>query len=381
MTLLEVLTVSLAGAPRGFARLSATVAGLTAAVILVAPPAAAQFVTQLPRPMSDSAAAELERNQLAFDALRDSITQREHGRCRRESSNDPAARRRCEHAVHAKHAALELVAARVARERRDACDRSFHAVDSLQACLDAIDSVQLARRTAGFQFWDAYLLFPRARRQLSGLYGNGLRVFSGFTANVSDKDVLLLTDLVSGAVGLFPFGITHATVVSSADSQPNLSADTVRRATENVLELMNNGGALSLRFQYPIAALGGANVKHSVSAYVQGGLLGPLGTPESVQGSAAGVLEYVAGIAIRRPDETAALLGELVVGVRLGVAGTLAGPVLTGVDPDRSFGFYQVGIGLQQSGALRLSILINHVTRRASAQFVPDVILNLSALR
>jgi len=359
------------------------VSAFSVSLLLAPVRVAGQFVTLLPPPMSDSSAAALQRDQLAFDALRDSLALRESTRCSAAKPTEEFNRRTCERAIDSRQLALNVWASRLAAAQRDTCTAQFPSpADSLrQECIAVIDSFRLARRKSGSRFWDTSLVLPRSRRQLRGLYGDGLRVFSGFTANVSDKEVLLLTEVVSGAVGVFPFGITHALVVSSADSQPSLSADTVRRATENVLELMNNGGALSARFQYPVLAIGGANVKHSLSAYVQAGLLGPLGQPDHAQGSGAGVVEYLTGLAIRKPDSTAVLLGELVVGVRLGVARTFSGPILQGVDQDRSFAFYQLGIGLQQSGSLRLSVLLNHVTSGASARFVPDVILNLAALR
>jgi len=353
---------------------------LSARSVLTAHPARAQFVTLLPKPMPDTAVATLQRRQVSFDSLRNLFEPQARSVCKDSAQGNVATRKQCERANDPRRMALASLANIIAATHGRSCVSRHLPADSLQSCIGAIDPMQEAR-SAGIRHWDTNLLFPHSRRQLAGLYGDGLRVFAGFTANVSDKEVLLLTDIVSGAVGVFPFGIAHAIVVSSADSQPNLSADTVRRATASVLQLLNNGGALSMRFQYPVVALGGANVKHSVSAYLQAGVLGPLGRPEQVQGSGAAVMEYMVGLAIRNPDTTAVLLGELVVGLRLGIATTLVGPIVPGVDEDRSFGFYQVGIGLQQSGALRLSVLINHVAAKASGRFVPDVILNLSALR
>jgi hypothetical protein len=359
---------------------------VSVAFLLAARAASAQFVTLLPRPMSDDSAKMVRHLAVHFDSLRDSISLWENGKCRVKFAVDPKARKQCESRIDATQAALHIVAGKLRADRGIQCESTIAATlpDAAalrQECVDAIDFTKAALREAGIRFLDTSLLLPLSQRRLGGLYGSGLRVFSAFTANISEKQILILTDVISGAVGVFPFGITHATVVSSADSQGNLSADTVRRATENVLQLMNNGGTLSARFQYPVFAYGGANTKHSASVYVQTGLVGPLGQPKQVQGSGAAVAEYLLGLAVRKPDTSAALVGELVFAGRLGYARTLGGEILPGADSDKGFGFYQLGVGLQQSGALRLSVLLNHVTSRASNAFVPVVILNLSALR
>ncbi|MGH7673782.1 MAG: hypothetical protein ACREMV_00805 [Gemmatimonadales bacterium] len=358
--------------------------GLTSALILWSHQlAAAQFVTLLPEPAADSVAKRIDSLRLRFDSLKDSVYKSQAGSCSSKFRDDPRARRRCVTSIHPERIVDSLLRRDTLQARSDYCRKVplDTLSESFAACVNAVDLERAVRLKTGRRFSEVAYLMPSSRRDLLPLYSKGLRVFSAFTANVSDEEILVMTDVVSGAVGVFPFGITHATVVSKAGREDTLADTVVQRATERVLQLLNNGGTLTARVQYPVLALGGTNIKHSASTYLQAGLLGPLGDRERIKGSVAGVVEYMVGFGIRRPDSSAALVGELILGGRAGFANTLGGPIDPGVNSDRGFRFYQLAFGLQQSGALRLSVLYSHILSRASNRFVPEVVLNFSVPR
>ena len=225
------------------------------------------------------------------------------------------------------------------------------------------------------------LLLPTSQRDYHELFDAGTSIFPRLSTALTDDNVFILTDIISGYVGVIGFGVSQMIVVSNVEAETPAGSDSVRRVTKDVLALINNGGTLSATLQYPIFAGGGANLQHGFSIYAQAGLLGPLAESDSLRFSAALVGEYARMMAIRAPDTTAALLGEVFVGIRLG-AGYVPESIWLGVNDDKLVPFLQLGLGLRQKGAFTVSVLWTWVPPgKESRAFVPKLMLGLGLQR
>ncbi len=230
-------------------------------------------------------------------------------------------------------------------------------------------------------------VFTKGRAGLEGLYASvgNLSLLSKFAANLRDDQAFVQTDVISGAMGVLPFAISTAVVVARGDtaivSGGGAKLDTVQGPRSALTRLINNGGSLTARLVFPIAFDRGATHAFGASLSVEGGLLGPLGKTDSLKGSSTQVLEAVTKWAIRKPDSSAAEVGELFIGWRLGNAWS-DGAIAPGISSRRSLRFTQVAIGLQTGGSIGLSVLYSLPIKAAElTRFVPRLVLNLSAVR
>ncbi|MGH7460075.1 MAG: hypothetical protein ACREMA_03480 [Longimicrobiales bacterium] len=209
------------------------------------------------------------------------------------------------------------------------------------------------------------------------LYGEAgdLRLLSKFAANVREDQIFVLTDVISGVVGIFPFAISSASIVTKDDSA------SVPGLTSELTRLMNNGGSIAARLGAPLFASIGTNVRTAFSLYTQGGLLGDLSQTDSLNASGAFVLEGIGGFAIRKPDGHAEYLGDVLIGARLARAWRDApfGPAPIDM---KSFGYMQLVVGLTQGeGRLGVSVLITRAFNKDLDGRIHRMVVNLSAIR
>jgi hypothetical protein len=209
------------------------------------------------------------------------------------------------------------------------------------------------------------------------LYGEAgdLRLLSKFAANLRDDQIYVLTDVISGVVGIFPFAISTASIVTREDSTavPGLASDLTR--------LINNGGSIAARLGAPLFASIGTNVRTAITVYTQGGLLGQLAQSDSLSASGAFVLEGIGGFAIRKPDGNAAYLGDVIVGARLARAWKDS-PLGPAPLDRKSFGYIQLAIGLTQGeGKLGVSVLLTNAFDKHVDGQIRRIVVNLSAIR
>jgi hypothetical protein len=208
-------------------------------------------------------------------------------------------------------------------------------------------------------------------------------------SNISEKELYVTTDVVSGLIGGLIFGVSYAAIVSNKESlatrTDTLSANAREDGFANVARLINNGGTFSARIQAPLYAGGGTVMQHSGSIYLQLGALGPMGNRDSLHFSGAAVAEWLTGFAIRDHDLVHRdAKAELVVGVRGGLGWSSGSPIVRsnrcGEGKCETLPFAQLGIGLRQGGTIGFSFLFTVVPNEFK-DFKPEVAVNLSAIR
>lgn len=395
-----------------------------AATLLLPLPAGAQFVTPIPRPLTGP---DVKRD-IVYRALQDAAVDLwiEH-RGAEDSLADrlKAVRDRQCRAVYGPR---QRAPASEASPAEIACSQSVDD-DEINAIASAIDGIQpteqeaerLAARTEGqsvelseqtrTRLTDAVPsllnypgLFPRRRADLIPYFRatnfESLSIFRQFSAQIKEDHAFVLTESISGSIGFLLFGLTYAAVAVKGDPKEitvgqdevivDVAADTVSTVTAQVTRLVNNGGTISGRFQYPILAGGGTNVQHAASIYSQLGALGPASMTDSLKFSGAVVLEYLAGLTLRSFDESDDVAGELVLGFRLGWAGSessIAPQLAAGPDPvdAKSTWFMQLGVGVAEIGGtgFKFSALLTPpwIFRDELEAFMPRAVINLAMLR
>lgn len=349
-------------------------------------PAAAQFVTPLPRPFE----AEKVKQDIIYKALRETISDI-RGRCVPTDTTIATTA-----ALVAECMAEEFLAVRASACKRvynPENDEALQYADS--ACINSVaDSVleAIARGSVEEDSIPSVVAYPGKpvlrRRDLMPLFRStgfeSLSILRQFATNIDDEQIFVISEVLSGSIGFLLFGVTYAAIVLDPDSVGNISADTVRNVTASLSRLINNGGTVTARLQYPIVAGGGTNHQHAASAYTQVGLLGPASEPDSLKASAAFVAEWVHGFTVRRTDVSDQVVAELIVGGRIGW-GWSESLIAPGVSGKKSTGFIQLGVGVARIGGegIGLSVLVTPpwLLRDELEEFVPRAVINLSMLR
>jgi hypothetical protein len=209
---------------------------------------------------------------------------------------------------------------------------------------------------------------------------DGTAFFSRFAANVSDDEAYVTTDIISGLAGRVMFGITYAAVVVK-DETGNTDAE--HRAIEsqkaNVIRMINNGGTVSARLQLPLFAVSGPTGQTASSVYSTMGLVGPTGNTDSLRFATAIVGELVTARSIRDFGLSSAVLGEVILGGRIGYA--LSEAELLGGTGDKGFPFAQFVFGLLQNDKISLSLLYTYAFEERYRGFAPKLTANFAAVR
>ncbi len=343
------------------------------AIAIVPGTLSAQFVTTLPKPRSDAvAAAAAIRGR--FDrtlphALRDSLLSP-------NAQRDSTARARLRSQLTTMQ---EAFCAKVEEE-----DPGQGA-----SCKNAIDPALIeSRHTANPSETVVYLRpqFPGFHRrgeivdylrQTSS--DDGLKLFSRFAANVSDKEAFVVSDVISGLTGRALFAVNYAAVVVKDESVDSTERKALESDKATVLRMINNGGTLAARFQFPIHAQAGPTGQSASSVYATAGLIGPLGNTDSLHFAGSVNAEFVMAMSIRDLTEAASLLGDLIIGGRVGYA--FGESRLVSTTKDRGLPFAQLAVGLRQNANITLSALITWPLDSRFRDLTPKLIVNFSAIR
>jgi hypothetical protein len=257
-------------------------------------------------------------------------------------------------------------------------------------CVDAVDARGMSERRSTAPVHQSRTVlrlkspFTRSRAEVedyvkSATGADGLRLFGSFAANVSDKEAYVLTDIISGLAGTMMFAINYAAVVVKDEAESQSERQSIESQKSNIIRMINNGGTLSGRFQFPVYARSGPTFQTSSSLYSTMGLIGPIGNTDSLRFASSVVAEVMTGLSIRDPGQTAGLLGELIAGARIGYA--FSEKELLSDTDDRGFPFAQLAIGLRQSGKVNLSALVTWPMEQKYQPFSPKLVVNFSALR
>ncbi len=230
--------------------------------------------------------------------------------------------------------------------------------------------------------------FHRNRRRAAALASylesargsSGVELFNQFTANVSNKTAYVTTDIISGVAGGTVVAVQYAAVVVKDTSPSPAQRSVIEDNTATALRMINNGGTVTGRFQYPMWAIRGITSEAAASVYGIVGVIGPAASPDSLRLSVSGVAEFMTGLTIRGPGPDGSVLGDLIAGVRGGV-GWSRSELLPG-SGERWIPYAQLAVGLRQNGKIGLSILYTWVGKPdVYRRYVPKFIVNFSAFR
>jgi hypothetical protein len=209
---------------------------------------------------------------------------------------------------------------------------------------------------------------------------DGLSLFSRFAANVSNDEAYVTSDVISGLAGRMLFAVNYAAVVVKDESG---TTEAEQREIEShkatVIRMVNNGGTLTGRFQFPMYAYSGPTSQTAASVYGTAGLIGPLGNTDSLKFAGSAVGELATALSIREISEAAGILGSLVGAVRFGYAFSES-ELLNGTG-DKGFPFAQFAVGLLQSGKISLSALYTYPLEQRYRAFAPKLTVNFAAVR
>jgi hypothetical protein len=183
----------------------------------------------------------------------------------------------------------------------------------------------------------------------------GIAVFGQFTANLSDRTAYVTTDVISGLAGGTILGIQYAAVVVKDTTHAPAARSSIEDNTATALRMVNNGGTVTARIQYPVYPGGGTTFQTASSIYGTVGVIGPIGNADSLRLSLSAVGEVMTGIAIRDAAAKGGVLGEVVIGVR-GGTGWSESELVPG-SGHKWLPFTQLAVGVRQNGKLGLSLL------------------------
>lgn len=322
----------------------------------------AQFVTPIPQPPPDSV-VQVERDQALF-----------------ARSLSPAER--------ASITSGELRAARFTVVRDSFCLR-HEAEDKRAECQAAIDEIRgdtalnprsQTKVLLGFKPPLAHDRWALEKYLEAAAGPDGLALFSRFAANVSDKEAYVTTDIITGLAGRVLFGINYAAVVVKDESG---STEAEQRAIESqeatIIRMINNGGTMTARLQFPMFAVSGPTGQTASSVYSTMGLVGPTGNTDSLRFAGSLVGELVTARSIRAFGEAAEILGQVILGGRIGYAFSEA-ELLSGTR-DKGFPFAQFVFGLLQNDKISLSLLYTYAFEQRYRGFAPKLTANFAAVR
>jgi hypothetical protein len=328
-----------------------------------AKPGTAQFVTPIPKPPPDSV-VQAEGYQAGFF-----------------SSLPPGSRDSLR--------LQQLGPDRIRELRESFCQAQEEDPDDL--CEEALDVEDIASNTTlkprthttkllGFGLPLSHNRFDLTNYLESAAGPDGLALFSRFAANISDDEAYVTTDIITGLAGRVMFGINYAAVVVKDDSGDTEAAQrAIESQKSNIIRMINNGGTITSRLQLPLVALSGPTGQTASSVYTSLGLIGPIGNTDSLKFAGTIVGELVTARSIREFGKSAGILGEVLLGGRIGYAFSEA-ELLSGTG-DKGFPFTQVVFGLLQNNKVSLSFLYTYAFEERYRAFAPKLTANFAAVR
>ena len=328
----------------------------------------AQFVTSLPKPLPDAvAAADAIRGD--FDRYLTNVLGHKPFTSDHDADQDAEALRSSE---------------------RGFCATWQWTYQTKQAvCDNAIDAERMIeRRVIAPSATEVYLKpglpFSHRRGEVtrylkSTQSGDGIRLFSRFAANVSDKEAYVVSDVISGLTGRMLFAINYAAVVVKDESSDSTTRNLAENDKATMVRMINNGGTIAARMQLPIHAQAGPTGQSASSVYATLGLIGPLGNTDSLRFAGSVNAEYAMALTIRDFSEAAGLLGDLILAGRVGYA--FSEDPLVSTSDKKGVQYAQLAIGLRQNSNITLSALVTWALSDAFKPLTPRLIVNFAAIR
>jgi hypothetical protein len=205
---------------------------------------------------------------------------------------------------------------------------------------------------------------------------------SQFSANISDKEAYVVSNLLRGLAGRLIFSADYALVVARSDSADPEVRDTIESDKANLLRAVNNGGTMVGRFAFPMYARSGATMANSAGLTISAGFLGPLAKSESPEGTQNAVIsgsgEFLGSLSVRDLLGSSKLAGDFIFGIRAGYTHSTAPLRASGGFRDVTFG--QAVFGLRQNGNMSVSGMVTLANHKFS-DLVPKFVLNFAAVR
>lgn len=266
-----------------------TSCGAILLLLCLPPTGLAQFVTPTPAPQSDLLArtGNMRRaiaplvEKIGTECLRSVEIARDPER-RTEPLAD-AELRRCR--TH------EDYVNQLSEQMESYCDRFPENSDRWEQCVEDAQNRTLAQEVLMAGDASPHPIFVPFLQGRDGLvrayrdYGE-FDLLRKFSANVREDQIFVLTDVVSGAVGVFPFGVTTATIVTKDDSDTTSNMVVVEGLTSDLTRLVSNGGSISGRLVLPVLTGMGPNARMGASVATQFGLVGDLQRTETAESDA-----------------------------------------------------------------------------------------------
>jgi hypothetical protein len=326
--------------------------------------ASAQFVTPIPRPPSDTV-IRVERNQALFyrslpDSTQDSLRRKTLSTTRIGELSESFCLRQAD------------------LEAQAQCRASLNTDTIL-----ANTSLKTQSQTKVLLPFRAPLTHDRwaLEKYLNSAAGpDGFALFSRFAANVSDDEAYVTSDIITGLAGRVMFAINYAAVVVKDETGDTEAAQrAIENQKANIIRRINNGGTMSARLQLPLFALAGTTGQTASSVYSTFGLVGPTGNTDSLRFAGSVVGELVTARTIREFGEAAGILGQVILGGRIGFAYSEA--ELLRATRDKGFPFAQLLFGLLQNDKISLSLLYTYPFEERYRGFAPKLTANFAAVR
>jgi len=202
---------------------------------------------------------------------------------------------------------------------------------------------------------------------------------SQFSANISEKEAYIVSNIIRGLTGKFIFSADYAVVVAKSEEESAARRDTIESDKANALRAINNGGTLVGRFTVPFLARSGTTGSHAFGLAGAGGLIGPIADSDETKrkGVLSGAIEGLGALAIRSLTGDSEQKAELIYGARFGHTHAF-GPIVS-ASGRRTVTFGQAVIGLRQNGTITVSGLVT-VANHGFDELVPKLVLNFVAL-
>lgn len=209
----------------------------------------------------------------------------------------------------------------------------------------------------------------RAIRKIWG--GGGLDLLGDVASTFKSDQLFVQTSIVSGGIGPVYFKASYGQLFSSAESDdPAVTPDELRSRESDVLRLVQNGGSATGRVILPLLWGGGGASQQAIGAYVNAGVVGPLGETDSLRATLGMAAEGLISFAVRNLISYE-IDADLYFGVRPGVQYVIGHDgILPG--SSRALPFAQFAGGLRVGGQSRFGIFLTWVPEDFRS-YVPDL--------
>jgi hypothetical protein len=202
--------------------------------------------------------------------------------------------------------------------------------------------------------------------------GNGVNLLSDAASTFKSDQIFVQTSIVAGGIGPVYFKASYGQLFSSEDSDdPDVTREELQDRASNVLRLIQNGGSAAARAIMPILWGGGSASQQAVGAYVNAGVVGPMGETDSLRATVGLTAEGQISFAVRNLASYE-VDADLYFGVRPGIQYVI-GP--DGIIPEsgtRALPYAQFAGGLRVGNEPLIGIFLTLVPKDFRP-YVPDL--------